>query len=66
MKDILIQKRINEAKRLLFESDLLVGEVGRSVGFAHIDHFMKAFKLYTGMTAGEYRRLSRSQDIEQK
>ncbi len=66
VKDILIQKRINEAKRLLFESDLLVGEVGRSVGFAHIDHFMKAFKLYTGMTAGEYRRLSRSQNIEEK
>ena len=64
VKDILIQKRISEAKRLLHESDLFVGEIGRSVGFANIDHFMKAFKLHTGMTAAEYRRFSRNGDNE--
>lgn len=65
VKDILIKKRIEEAKRLLFESDLFVGEVGRSVGFANIDHFMKTFKLHTGMTAAEYRRYARSKGAEE-
>ena len=64
VKDILTKKRISEAKRLLAESDLLVGEIGRSVGFANIDHFMKAFKLHTGMTAAQYRRFSRNRDNE--
>lgn len=65
VKDILIAKRIDEAKRLLYESDLFVGEIGRSVGFANNDHFMKAFKNHTGMTAKEYRRLSRSQQQDE-
>ena len=66
VKDLITTKRLEEAKRLLSESDLFVGEVGRSVGFANIDHFMKAFKKHTGMTAKEYRRFSRSQKQEEK
>ena len=61
VKDILIKKRIDEAKRLLSESELFVGEVGRSVGFANNEHFMKAFRKHTGMTAGDYRRFSKKQ-----
>lgn len=60
VKEILTAKRLEEAKRLLCEGDLFVGEVGRSVGFMNADHFMKVFKKHTGMAAGEYRRFARS------
>lgn len=60
VKEILTNKRLEEAKRLLCEGDLFVGEVGRSVGFMNADHFMKVFKSHTGMAAGEYRRFARN------
>lgn len=60
VKEILTAKRLEEAKRLLFEGDLFVEEVARSVGFMNADHFMKVFKKNTGMAAGEYRRFARN------
>lgn len=59
VKGILTSKRIEEAKRLLFEGELFVGEVGRSVGFMNAEQFMKVFKKSTGMAAGEYRKFAR-------
>ena len=60
VKEILTAKRLEEAKRLLYEGDLFIEEVGRSVGFTNASHFMKVFKKQTGMSAGEYRRLART------
>ena len=60
VKELLSAKRLEEAKRLLTETDLFVSEVGRSVGFMNTDHFMKVFKKSTGMAAGEYRRFARN------
>ena len=59
VKEILTAKRLEEAKRLLFEGDLFVEEVSRSVGFMNAVHFMKVFKKNVGMTAGEYRKYAR-------
>jgi len=59
VKEILTSKRLEEAKRLLFEGDLFVEEVSRSVGFMNAVHFMKVFKKNVGMTAGEYRKYAR-------
>ncbi len=58
LKEYILTVRINEARRLLAETRLRIGEVGFSVGFADGLHFMKTFKRLTGQTAGEYRRLA--------
>ena len=63
-KEILTAKRLEEAKRLLFEGDLFIEEVARSVGFTNASHFMKVFKKQTGMAAGEYRRYARRKQGE--
>ncbi len=57
VKSLLTDARINEAKRLLKETDLMVAEVGYSVGFTDTAHFMKTFKKYTGLPAGKYRAM---------
>ena len=61
VKEILTMRRVEEAKRLLIEGDLLIGEIAWSVGFVNADHFMKVFKEKTGMAAGEYRRIARNE-----
>ena len=65
VKEILTEKRLEEAKRLLIEGNLLVGEIAWSVGFVNADHFMKVFKEKTGMAAGEYRRFIRNSKQEE-
>lgn len=65
VKEILTVKRLEEAKRLLIEGNLLIGEIAWSVGFVNADHFMKVFKEKTGMSAGEYRRLARNTKQEE-
>ncbi len=56
VKKLIIEARIEEAKNLLKQTSLSVGEVGFSVGFTDNSHFMKSFKRLTGITAGEYRK----------
>lgn len=50
------QLRINEACRLLLESDQSVAEIARYCGFHDMKHFYSAFRSQTGKTPGEYRR----------
>jgi AraC-like DNA-binding protein len=52
----LIDRRLEQACRLLIDSDLTVREVAYSCGFSDELHFMKTFKASRGVTAGEYRR----------
>lgn len=51
--------RFREAQRLLRDTPLPVGEVGRRVGFAEIHHFSQFFKRWQGVSPGEYRKLCR-------
>lgn len=51
--------RMNEAKRLLVQSDRSVGEVAEACGFREAKYFSSVFKENCGMTAGEYRRMYR-------
>ncbi len=48
--------RINEAKRLLAETDQMVAEVGQSIGYENEKHFMKTFKSVCGVSPTEYRK----------
>lgn len=54
--DYLTSVRINEARRLLHETDLPITNIAQSVGYEHYPTFFKTFKLYTGISPQEYRQ----------
>lgn len=47
--------RIEEAKKLLTDPSLRIGDVAEQVGFLDMAHFSRVFKKITGMSANEYR-----------
>ncbi|WHT48437.1 AraC family transcriptional regulator [Sporosarcina thermotolerans] len=53
--DALLKMRIEEAKRLLTETDLSIAEVSSSAGFTHSTYFSRRFKEETGMTPYQFR-----------
>lgn len=48
--------RVNEAKRLLEETDMRVIEISQKVGYENEKHFMKLFKSQCGVSPTEYRK----------
>lgn len=48
--------RMNEAKRLLSETDMKVNEISSKVGYDNEKHFMKSFKSSVGVSPSEYRK----------
>jgi two-component system response regulator YesN len=55
--DFLHDLRIEEAKRLLRETDEPSGAIAERVGYSTYPHFLKQFERRTGMKPGEYRQL---------
>lgn len=53
--DLLIQARMELAKRLIANSDLALAEVAASVGYESRYAFARLFKQRVGMTASDYR-----------
>lgn len=53
--DFLLQLRINEAKRLLRQTDLRIYEVAERVGFGNRDYFVTKFEKIEQITPSEYR-----------
>lgn len=53
--ELLNEIRVKEAKELLKDPSLRVGDVAEMVGFLDIAHFSRVFKKYTEMSANEYR-----------
>ena len=54
-KEFLTTIRMNEAERLLKESDLQIQQISMSVGFGHISHFNRLFKEKKGCSPREFR-----------
>ena len=54
--DLLQDRRIFEARKLLTETDIAVGKVGASVGFASPAYFTRAFSHLTGVSPSAFRR----------
>lgn len=50
--------RMEEAKRLLSETDLKISEISKAVGYDNEKHFMKIFKSTCGVSPTEYRKNS--------
>ncbi len=48
--------RMEEAKRLLAETDLRIIEISQKVGYDNEKHFMKTFKASCGVSPSEYRK----------
>ena len=48
--------RIDEAKKLLIETDMKIGDVALNVGFYDGKYFMKTFKKIVGVTPSEFRQ----------
>lgn len=53
--DILNSIRIQEAKKLLEDPSLKIGEISEMVGYADTAHFARTFKKIENMSANEYR-----------
>lgn len=53
--EILNSVRIEEAKKLLRDPSLRIGDVAEAVGFLDMAHFSRVFKKLTGVSANEYR-----------
>ncbi len=51
--------RINEAKRLLRETDDRIIDISHNVGYDNEKHFMKTFKALCGVSPSEYRKNNR-------
>jgi len=54
--DLLIEARMDLAKRLIANSDLAIAEVAASVGYESRYAFARLFKKRVGMTASDYRQ----------
>lgn len=61
--EILNGVRIKEAKELLKDSSLRIGDIAEEVGFVDIAHFSRVFKKTTGCSANEFRNQLTKDDI---
>jgi two-component system response regulator YesN len=55
--DYIREVRMNEAKRLLRESNMSVGDICKAVGYTDQKHFNASFKKTTGVKPTEFRKL---------
>lgn len=53
--EFLLQLRVNEAKKLLRQTDLRIYEVAEKIGFSNADYFVTQFEKIEQMTPTEYR-----------
>ena len=51
----LLEIRMNNARRLLFDSTLNISDVGYAAGFSNPDYFVTLFKKKTGLTPSKFR-----------
>ena len=56
ISNYILQKRVDEAKKLLCGSNLPINTVSLQIGYSNFSYFTKMFKENTGLTPLEYRR----------
>ena len=59
--DYLIRIRMEEARRMLLETDLKTYDISEKTGYDDPSYFGRLFKKYTGFTPTEYRESSRKE-----
>lgn len=55
----LMNRRVEESKYLLEETDVSVGQIASITGFSSASHFSQAFRRVTGTTPNDYRKRMR-------
>lgn len=63
-KEYLLHLRMSAAQDFLREEGPSIAETAGRVGYFNISHFIKCFKAYTGMTPGEWKKLSSGRTME--
>jgi YesN/AraC family two-component response regulator len=53
--ELLIQSRLQEAERLLTNTNLSISEISNKIGYSKPSYFYKLFKEHYNMTPMEYR-----------
>jgi len=56
--DYVIDRRIDEAKKLLLEGSMTLAQVAEAVGFADYNYFSRVFRKRSGYTPGAYKRMT--------
>lgn len=56
----LTRRRVDRAKELLAETELLLNDIAAAVGFRDMSYFIHVFKRSVGITPNSYRRLHRA------
>lgn len=54
------KKRIEEAKKLLADSDIKIYDVAERVGFSDVDYFSRKFRTMEGMSPVDYRKKAKN------
>lgn len=55
---LLFDHKMAHARALLLDTDRLVGDIAREVGYSHPAHFSTAFKKEHGVSPSRFRRMS--------
>lgn len=55
-REYIIKLRMEEARRLLMETDEPVNNISQKVGYAGASHFIKTYKQYFGLTPAQMRK----------
>ena len=63
-KQYIIDKRIEEAERLLSEGKMKIYAISEKCGFANQYHFSRLFRKKTGFTPSQYRRKERIRRLD--
>lgn len=56
INDIIAEKRMDQARRLLTDTNMSVGEIAEKVGYINPSYFYRVFKKANGVTPNEYRK----------
>jgi AraC-like DNA-binding protein len=59
VQEYILRQRIQEAARLLLNTDLTIKEIANRTGYGDLHHFNKAMRQTTGLAPREYRRVGR-------
>lgn len=49
------QVKINKAKQLLINSNMIISEIFEDIGYDNLEHFSRVFKKYVGVSPSKYR-----------
>ena len=52
----LMERRVEESKYLLEETDLTIGQISSAIGFSSTSHYSQAFRRSVGLSPNEYRK----------